>query len=184
MKFTIIAFITFGLLLAFVQCRSRVAVTKYEIKQGSIFTGGRSYDIKSKTTNIRFSIENELLRIGKKLTLLENGKPRYIVTHKLLNLWSTWSITDAITGREVGQIKNKFKVIGAKIHAEGDFGKYVIKGEFGKHTYKISKNHHKVAQIHKDRFHLHDTYGLKVYGNEDQALMILFAIVVDEIRQH
>ena len=41
-----------------------------------------------------------------------------------------------------------------------------------------------VASIEKKSKHLHDTYGLTVYGDRDQALMVLFTIIVDEIREH
>ena len=41
-----------------------------------------------------------------------------------------------------------------------------------------------MAKIEKKSFHLHDTYGLTVYDNADQGLMVLFAILVDEIREH
>jgi len=68
--------------------------------------------------------------------------------------------------------------------AKGEFGQYTIKGDFGNHSFHITKDKHKVAKIEKKRFHLHDTYGLKVYDDADQALMVLFAIIVDEIREH
>jgi len=181
---SIIALVTFGLFLTFVQCKHKTNVAEYEIKQG-LLSGGRSYSITSKTNAAsRFSIKNELFSIGKKLVLLEDGKERYTVKHNLLNLMSTWTITDAVSGRELGKIKNKIKLIGSKIVANGEFGRYTIKGNFGNHSFKIIKNKHKVAKIEKKRFHLHDTYGVSVYDDTDQALMVLFAIIVDEIREH
>lgn len=57
---------------------------------------------------------------------------------------STWTITDAINGRELGKIKNKLKFIGSKMVADGEFGHYTIKGKLGNHSFTISKNKHKV----------------------------------------
>jgi len=57
---------------------------------------------------------------------------------------STWTITDAVTGRELGKIKNKVKFVGSKIVADGEFGHYTIRGNFGNHSFSISKNKHKV----------------------------------------
>jgi len=159
-------------------------VSEYEVKQG-ILSGGRIYEIIGKTNAIsRFSIRNELFSIGKKLFLLENGEERYIVKHDILHLMSTWTISDVVTGRELGTIKNKFRLIGSKIVADGEFGHYTIEGDFGNHSFTIKKDGHKVAEIEKKIFHLHDTYGLTIYGDTDQALMILFTVIVDEIREH
>ena len=114
---------------------------------------------------------------------------------------STWIIIDAVTSRELGTVRNQFRLIGSKIVAEGTFGHYVIRGNFGNRSYTIKKGEEevkkfffhriqtkmlfiKVAKIEKKSFHLHDTYGLTVYGDADQGLMVLFAIIVDEIREH
>ena len=46
-----------------------------------LLSGGRSYEIKGKTNSAaRFTVRNELFSIGKKLTLLENGKDLYTVS--------------------------------------------------------------------------------------------------------
>jgi len=184
MQSSIFTLVAFGMLLAIVQCIDKTTVTEYEIKQG-LLSGGRSYEIKGKTnTAKRFSIRNELFSVGKKLILLEDGKERYTVKHDILNLMSTWTIKDASTGKELGTIENKLRVVGSKMEAHGAFGNYNIEGNFGNHAFTIKKDGEKVAKIEKKSFHLHDTYGLIVYGDADQALMVLFSIIVDEIREH
>jgi len=171
------------MLLTFVQCKQE-PVAEYEIKQ-SLLSGGRHYDIKSETNGeAKFSTRNELFHVGKKLFLLKDGKELYIVKHDILNLMSTWTVTDAVSHKELGVIKNKVKFIGSEIEAHGSFGNYRINGEFGNHKFNILKDGQKVAKIEKKRLHAHDTYGLSVYGNADQGLMVLFTIIVDEIRQH
>jgi hypothetical protein len=42
----------------------------------------------------------------------------------------------------------------------------------------------KVAEIHKKRFHLHDTYSVEIEADQDPAIILLLAIGIDEIRQH
>lgn len=41
-----------------------------------------------------------------------------------------------------------------------------------------------VAEIHKKRFHLHDTYSVDIIANQDPAVILLLTIGIDEIRQH
>jgi len=173
------------MLLAFVQCTDMKVTAEYEIKQG-LLSGGRSYEIKSKTNAAtHFSIKNELLSVGKKLILLEDGKERYIVKHDILNLMSTWTIKEPGTDKVLGKIENKLRFVGSKIEANGVFGHYTIHGNFGNHAFNIKKDGHKVAKIEKKSFHIHDTYGLTVFGDDtDRALMVLFTIIVDEIREH
>jgi hypothetical protein len=84
---------------------------EFEVKQGSLLNTGRSYSLVSKfvfsstliiflifrITEVgklngkdnpnRFTIENELLSLGKKLVLLENGHPIYEFQHKLGHLY-------------------------------------------------------------------------------------------------
>jgi len=184
MQMSIIVLVACTMLLAYVQGANDTSTSEYEIKQG-LLSGGRSYDIKSQiNAPSTFSIKNELFSIGKKLILLENGKELYVVKHSILELMSTWTITEASSGKELGVIKNKVKLIGSKIVATGAFGRYTIEGKFRNHSFSIKKDGQRVAKIEKKSFHLHDTYGVTVYGNADKGLMILFSIIVDEIRQH
>ncbi len=41
-----------------------------------------------------------------------------------------------------------------------------------------------VAEIHKKRFHVHDTYTVQIEANQDPAVILLLTIGIDEIRQH
>lgn len=41
-----------------------------------------------------------------------------------------------------------------------------------------------VAAIGKKILTLRDTYDLTVYGETDRALMVLFTIIVNEVREH
>jgi len=184
MQSSIIILMACAMLFTYVQGIESTTNSEYEIKQG-LLSGGRSYAITSKVKDSpTYSIKNELLSIGKKLLLLENGKELYVVKHDLLNLMSTWTITEANSGKELGVIKNKVKFIGSKLTAKGAFGQYTIKGNFGNHSFNIKKNGHLEAKIEKKSLHVHDTYGLTTFGNADRGLMVLFTIIVDEIREH
>jgi len=159
-------------------------MSEYEIKEGFL-SAGHSYTITSKTNApTKFTIQNELFNLGKKLILLEDNKERYTVKHDLTSLMSTWTIKETSSGKEVGTIENKLKFVGSTMVASGTFGNYKIKGAFGKHSFSIKKDGVKVARIEKKSFHVRDTYGLTVYGDADRALMVLFTVIVDEIQQH
>jgi len=84
---------------------------EFEVKQGSLLNTGRSYTfvfdefifplfvifrifritevgpLAANDNPNRFTIQNELLSIGKKLVLLENGRPLYEIKHKLGHLY-------------------------------------------------------------------------------------------------
>jgi hypothetical protein len=60
---------------------------------------------------------------------------------------STWIVTDAVTRRELGTIKNKLRLTGSKIIAEGVFGHYTIIGDFGNHSFTITKDGHEVRRF-------------------------------------
>jgi len=183
MQSSIVALVAFTMLLAYVQCIDpKKPVAEYEITE-SLLGGGRHYDIKNETNGeAKFSTRNELFRVGKKLFLLKNGKELYVAKHDIFNSMSTWTITDAVTHKELGLIKHEVKFFGSEIEARGSFGTYRIFGEFANHKFDIMKDGQKVAKIEKERRHAHETYGLSVYGTADQGLMVLFTLMVDEIR--
>ena len=117
---------------------------------------------------------------------------------------STWTIQESTSGKQIGTIQNKLRLVGSTIEAKGTFGNYKIEGNFGNRSFDVKKDGEKVsscfcssirrlyvrigrfqvAQIEKKSFHLHDTYGLTTYDEADRALMVLFTIIVDEIREH
>ncbi|CAF1671227.1 unnamed protein product, partial [Adineta ricciae] len=140
MQSTIIALVAFGMLLAFVQCTDNTNVAEYRIKQ-SFISAARTYDVESKTNAPnKYTVRDELLSVGKKLYLLEDGKERYSVRHDLTNIMSTWIITDSLSGKEVGTIENKLKFVGSLMQATGSFGTYKIEGDFGNYSYSIMKD--------------------------------------------
>jgi hypothetical protein len=83
---------------------------EFEIKQSSLLNNGRSYTLVNpfirliilifiifritevgklsvKDNPSRFTIQNDLISLGKKLVLLENGQPLYEIKHKLGHLY-------------------------------------------------------------------------------------------------
>jgi len=169
------------MLLAFVQCDHETTVAEYEIK-ADLIDLGNSYQIKSKTNApTQFSIRNKFLSVPKKFFLLENGKEVYIAKNVLTSVMSTWRIKEAGSGKELGTIENKLKFTGSEMTANGAFGNYRLEGNFGNHEFTIMKDGTKVAAIEKKIPHIHDTYDLRVYGDADRALMVLFTVIVDEI---
>ncbi len=66
------------------------------------------------------------------------------VKHELLNLMSTWTITDSQTGKEMGTLENKLRLVGSTMEANGAFGHYRIEGDFGNHSFTIKKDGEKV----------------------------------------
>ncbi|UJR21783.1 hypothetical protein I4U23_024858 [Adineta vaga] len=164
---------------------------EYEIKQGSLLNNGRSYTIsevgKSATgDNVnRFSIQNELLSLGKKLIFLDNGQPLFEFKHKLGHLYQKWNIYDPRSGDTIGTLRHRPSLIHDSYKLKSTkYGTYRITGNIGSRTFSIKKNGRKVAEIHKKHFHVHDTYSVKIEANQDPAIILLITIGIDEIRQH
>jgi hypothetical protein len=87
------------------------AEREFEVKQASVLNNGRSYSLvchsflfiflkfflifriseigklNGKDDPNRYTIQNELLSVGKKLLLLENGQPLYEIKHKIGHLY-------------------------------------------------------------------------------------------------
>ena len=58
---------------------------------------------------------------------------------------STWTIKEFRTGKELGTIENKLRLVGSKMTANGAFGHYTIEGDFGNHSFTIKKSGEKVS---------------------------------------
>jgi len=164
---------------------------EFEVKQGSLLNNGRSYTItevgkfSAKDDPNRFTIQNELLSLGKKLVLLKNGQPLYEFKHKLGHLYQKWHIYDAKSGDTLASLQHRPSIIHDSYKVKSTkFGNFRISGNIGSRTFSIKKDGHKVAEIHKKRFHVHDTYSVKIEGNQDPAIILLITIGIDEIRQH
>jgi len=161
---------------------------EFEIKQGSLLNNGRSYTITEvgKFDNSSyFTIQNDLFSIGKKLVLLENGRPLYELKHKLGHLYQKWNIYDPQSGDTLASLQHRPSLIHDSYKVKSTkFGNFRISGNIGSRTFNIKKDGHKVAEVHKKRFHLHDTYSVKIEANQDPAIILLITIGIDEIRQH
>ena len=57
---------------------------------------------------------------------------------------STWTIKDSISGKEMGTLENKLRIVGSTMKADGAFGHYTINGNFGNHEFTIKKDGEKV----------------------------------------
>ncbi|CAF1308294.1 unnamed protein product [Adineta steineri] len=164
---------------------------EFEVKQGSLLNLGRTYTI-TETGKLnagenagRFTIENDMLSPRRKLILLENGKPLYEFKHKMGHLYQKWHVYDSRTGETIGTFRHRpslihdsYKLTSTKL------GMYRITGKFGNRTFKVKRDGQKVAEIHKDRLHVHDTYSVKIQASQDPAVILLITIGIDEIRQH
>lgn len=101
---SIIALIAFGALFAYVQCKTEIEVTEYDIEHGMYllfshsylsiyynlkcwiipghFHGHLGYEIRGVSHAPKlFTIRSELTSVFKKFDLLEDGKERYIVCY-------------------------------------------------------------------------------------------------------
>ncbi|UJR27766.1 hypothetical protein I4U23_009039 [Adineta vaga] len=164
---------------------------EFEVKQTSLVNNGRGYTITEvgplavKDDPARYTIQNDLLSLGKKLLLLEKNQPLYEIKHKLGHLYQKWRITDARTGETLGTLKHRPSLIHDSYKLTSPkFGNYRISGNISGRTFSVKKGGVKIAEIHKKRLHLHDTYSVAIAAKQDPTVILLLAIGIDEIRQH
>ena len=58
---------------------------------------------------------------------------------------STWTIQESTSGKQIGTIQNKLRLVGSTIEAKGTFGNYKIEGNFGNRSFDVKKDGEKVS---------------------------------------
>ena len=153
----------------------------YQMRQ-QMFTIGDDYWIQTGGGRRAFKVDGKALRVRKTLILeTPDGREVYKIQEKLLTVRDKMDIEGpsgtvaTVTKAMISPLRERFTVS----FASG--GEWKVQGNITDHQYDIESDQGKVAEVSKKWFRVADTYGIQVAPNQDDALVLAVAIVVDQI---
>jgi uncharacterized protein YxjI len=127
-----------------------------------------------------FKVDGKVLRVRKTLVLESaSGLELYKIQEKMLHIRDTMEIEGpqgpvaSVKKHLITPLRERYDV---NFESGGD---WKVVGNIVDHQYKIDSDAGEVAEVSKKWFRVRDTYGIKVAPNQDDALVIAVAIVVD-----
>jgi uncharacterized protein YxjI len=161
--------------------RETAPSSTYQMHQ-QMFAIGDDFWVENAAGQRVFKVDGKALRVRKTL-LLESasGQELYRIQEKMLHIRDTMEI-EGPQGR-VATVK-KHLITPLKERYDVNFdrgGDWKVVGNIVDHKYKIESDAGEVAEVGKKWFRVRDTYGIKVAPDQDDALVIAVAIVVDSM---
>jgi len=147
-----------------------------------MFSIGDDFWVENAAGQRAFKVDGKALRIRKTL-LLESasGMEMYKIQEKMLHIRDTMEI-EGPQGRVASVKKHLITPLRQRYDVNFDGGgAWKVIGNIVDHQYKIESDAGDVAEVGKKWFRVRDTYGIKVAPDQDDALVIAVAIVVDSM---
>jgi len=130
-----------------------------------------------------YKVDGKAMRLRKTMVLEDaGGHALYKIQERKLRIHQTMEIEDA-GGNTVATVKKALITPLRErfdVHVEGGQD-LEVQGNVVDHEYRISAGRDKVAEVSKKWFRVADTYGVEVAGDQDQALVLAIAAVVDSM---
>ncbi|HEY4753997.1 MAG TPA: LURP-one-related family protein [Candidatus Limnocylindrales bacterium] len=152
----------------------------YQMHQ-QMFAIGDDFWIESGGNRV-FKVDGKALRIRKTLLLEDaQGRELYKIQEKLVTIRDVMTIEgpagDVATVKKalISPLRERYAV---ELKAGGEWN---VQGNILDHEYEISGPAGKIAEVGKKWFRIRDTYGVQVAPNQDDALVLAVAIVVDQM---
>lgn len=141
-----------------------------------IFSWFDSYDIYNEDGSVAFTVKGQL-SWGHKLVVYDAcGNEIGMVVEKIFTFLPKFQIY--IGGAYQGCISKEFSFFVP--HYNIDFNGWHIDGSFMEWDYTIADNRgYQVAQIHKELFHLRDTYVIDIVNPQDALAALMFVLAID-----
>ncbi|MBQ8085627.1 MAG: LURP-one-related family protein [Lachnospiraceae bacterium] len=149
-------------------------MAKLYMKQ-KIFSWKDRFTIKDQNDSDRYTVEGELISIGKKLHVYDmNNNEVAFVQQKVLTLLPRFFVF--VNGTQVAEIVKEFTILRPKYRIEGL--NWEVKGDLFDHDYQIIENGREIVRIHKVWFSWGDSYELDIAdgANEEMVLAVVLAI--------
>jgi uncharacterized protein YxjI len=157
-----------------------VAAHRYMMRQRMLSIGD-DFAIEDESGRRAFTVDGKALRLRKTLKLLDaSGREQYAIQTKVARVRDTMEIERAGGG------------VAAKVHSAlltplrdrwsidvpgGD--DLSATGNLLDHEYRIERGGRPAATVSKAWFRVRDTYGVEVAAEEDAALLLAIAVVID-----
>jgi len=144
---------------------------------------GDDFWIEDEGGNRAYKVDGKAMRLRKTMVFEDaGGHALYKIQERKLRIHSTMEIEDA-GGNTVATVKKALITPLRErfdVHVEGGQD-LEVQGNVVDHEYRISAGRDKVAEVSKKWFRIADTYGVEVDGDQDQALVLAIAAVVDSM---
>ena len=128
-----------------------------------------------------YKINGKAMRIRDTLVLEDaGGRELFKIQEKKLHIRDTMQIEDG-DGHTVATVKKALiSPLRERFDVKVEDGEDLeVKGNIVDHEYKIERDGDKVAEVSKKWFRIADTYGIEVVQDQDPALILAVAAVVD-----
>jgi uncharacterized protein YxjI len=154
---------------------------RYQLRE-QMFAIGDDYWIEGEDGRRLFKVDGKALRLRKTLVLkTPEGAEVLTIRKKLLALRDTMEIER--DGSAVATVtKALFSPLVERYSVALTVGEDMeAKGNIVDHEYSITRGRDNVARISKRWFRMRDVYGIEVAEGEDDALILAFAVCVDQM---
>lgn len=160
----------------------RDGATVYHMRQ-RLMAVGDDYWVQDAAGQRVFRIDGKIARLRKTL-LMEHpdGREIYKLKEHVINVRDTMAIEDAagtvalVKHALINPIRERFSV-----EFERGGGEWEIHGNVVDHEYEIKGPAGKIGEVSKKWLRAADTYSVEVEHDQDPALVIAVAIVIDEM---
>lgn len=151
----------------------------YQMRQ-EMFSIGDDFWIENGAGQRVFKVDGKALRVRKTLILEDTfGRELFKIQEAMLHVRDTMDIEN-----QAGKIASVHKKLISPLrehfiveHEDGD--DWNVQGKITDHEYKIDGPSGPIAEVGKKWFRVRDTYGISVSPDQDDALVLAVAIVVD-----
>ena len=153
----------------------------YQMKQQMLAIGD-DFWIENGAGQRVFKVDGKVLRIRKTLNLEDAaGSLRYQIKEKLVTVRDVMTIET-----EAGPVATVKKALISPLRERYNVefaagGEWKVQGNIVDHQYEIEGPAGKIAEVGKKWFRVRDTYGVQVAPNQDNALVLAVAIVIDQM---
>jgi uncharacterized protein YxjI len=159
-----------------------VPTNVYQMRQ-QMFAIGDDFWIENGSGQRVFKVDGKALRVRSTLKFEDaTGRELYTIQEKLAHIRDTMDIKGA-NGATVATVKKALITpLRERYTVElSAGGQWDVQGNIVDHEYEISGPAGPIASVGKKWFRLTDTYGVEVAPNQDDALVLAVAVVVDQI---
>ena len=144
---------------------------------------GDDFWIEDEGGNRAYKVDGKAMRLRQTMVFEDaGGHALYKIQERKLRIHQTMEIEDA-GGNTVATVKKALVTpLRERFDVRVEGGQDLeVQGNIVDHEYRISAGREKVAEVSKKWFRIADTYGVEVADDQDQALVLAIAAVVDSM---
>jgi uncharacterized protein YxjI len=149
---------------------------KLYIKQ-KVFSIGAKFNITDENGEEKYSVQGEVISLGKKLHIYKNGEEVALVQQKLLSFLPRFFIL--VGGEKKIEIVREFTLLKPRYNIIGK--DWIVDGDYLSHDYVISSQGNEIARIHKVWMSWGDSFELDILDTDDEVSLIAVILVIDAV---